>query len=265
MLPLGLGLIPSIILLYPKVKLLKLKSNGIRNPFHAYLLVTALAIWTIDLNSLDFIDTATGKLTHLNNFNQIEETAETQYYALSNFYIDKRNIGNYVFVMPEGKANISSTVDVYLTAPIFENPNDTLKSHVIAWVGEKYSDIIKDNPKNVINNKSYQWILDLGKQDFTKKDIHKAVYFSRVNGMDKDRFEQSIKTSYIYNQGSNSILLAVNEPYENRYKPSIIWTLFWFLIFGLLMFGMIMVPEFDYSKLKDFENKNKHDSSVNVQ
>ncbi|MDB5144643.1 MAG: hypothetical protein JWQ66_3356 [Mucilaginibacter sp.] len=119
--PAGLIFIPLIIWLRPRLKLLKLVAKGRSDPLLGLIILAGIITGVPMLITQAYIVTATGKLTRLDNIRQINNTPETKYYTVKQFYINKTlaHVKN-VFVVT-GKKHTDFDMYIYACVPVFDH------------------------------------------------------------------------------------------------------------------------------------------------
>lgn len=253
-LPFALPWIPVLIWLRPKIRILKLTGGNGNLPF-LYQFVAALAIGIPTIVAQEYIETASGKLTELQNISQIENKEKTKYYTVSDFYIDKLNVGVHNSFDVSGKQNDRFNMQIYIAMPIFETINDTSKKSSIAWYGKEYSESISNRLEEDEKESKYQKFVNESQSDFDNFNTAEFVYFDRIgNTDDRDGLIEASKKSIKYDPNHQTILLPINEPFENRNGNKFEW-IFWALGIGAAIFLiMLMIPKFDEKELKRLES-----------
>jgi len=119
--PFILPWLPVLIFLRPRIKLLNLDTTKNRDLYIVYQFIAVLAIGIPTIITQDYLYTATGKLTELDNISEISKHKETKYYRLKRYYIDKKNIGIYNESLVSGKSNQDLYISSYRVCPILED------------------------------------------------------------------------------------------------------------------------------------------------
>ncbi|MET3979886.1 rhomboid protease GluP [Mucilaginibacter sp. UYP25] len=253
-----------LIFLYPRIKLLSLKTSRDNLPFfYGFIAVVALTIPT--LISQKYIATAVGKLTPLTNIDSIDQKPATKYYTLKKVFVSKKNAKFHVRFETTGKNN--EYLDFYIDAvcPIFSAEKletvsnstnlsfaiDTL--HPKAWLGIEYN-------KSVSNRLSEQEKQSLYKEFATEIDTKFAtdnlddfVYLERAGNNKK-------RGSFIKAIGYNTttiILEAKFEPFESRTGEKLFWIFGSFGIGAAAMFIMIIIPKLDQKNVANYQAPDK--------
>ena len=118
----SLPIIPVLIWLRPRIKLLILKDKKGNLPF-LYQFVAMIAIAIPTVITQDYLVTATGRLTVLQNIDQIKRPL-TKYYGLKKYFIDKQHIAVYQRMATSGKNNEYLDFYIDVACPVLA---DTLK------------------------------------------------------------------------------------------------------------------------------------------
>ncbi len=129
-LPFFLPFIPIFIWLKPKIKLLQLKRTGSRSPDFGYIMIATLAIAAPTIVAMNYIESASGKLTQLNDITDIKKFAATKFYTVKNFYVDKNNVGVYYSSSVSGRYNSELNLHIYVSCPIY-NKTDRNRNEII--------------------------------------------------------------------------------------------------------------------------------------
>ena len=90
--PLFLPWIPVLFWYRRRIKLLKFDTSGNRDPHFFYQFIAVLAIAIPTIIAQEYMVTATGKLTELDNISQIDKLEMTKFYKLKDYFIDKEHI-----------------------------------------------------------------------------------------------------------------------------------------------------------------------------
>lgn len=113
--------LPIFLFLRPRIKLLKLNTTGRRNPIGGYIMVAWATIGAAGCVAQQYIVTATGKLTALDNIYQLNKLPETKYYTVNTFYINK-NLAHVKFrFYVSGKHDESFNMYIYAAVPVFDH------------------------------------------------------------------------------------------------------------------------------------------------
>jgi rhomboid protease GluP len=137
-LPMGLSWIPVILWLRLRIKILNLKTNSGNLP-SLYLFIAVFSVAVPAIIAQEYIDTAAGKLTVLQDIKDIRNIKPTKYYQIRNFFIDKRDVGIHPSFDASGKNNEYFNMHLYVVLPILSDEHDTSGTNCNGWLGIEYS------------------------------------------------------------------------------------------------------------------------------
>lgn len=254
--PLGLPWIPILIWLRPRVKLLNLKrKKGGGDLPSFYVFIAAFAIIVPTLVAQSYVEKASGKLTQLENINQIGQQEPTKYYSLKSFYIDKFNIGIQTAFDVSGKSNEDFNMNLYVALPIFYTQHDTTNSNCFAWYGVKYHKQVSNRLDDNEKQQEYKKFANESQSDFNMKKVSQFIYLERVgNTKDHQGYNDAIKNNKRFKSNSFTILVPVNEAFEARLGSKFGWIFGAFGIGALVWLIMLIIPKFDEEALAKFSN-----------
>jgi rhomboid protease GluP len=253
-LPIALPWIPILIWLRPRIKLLNLKYKSGSNIPLLYQIVAGAAICIPTIISQKYIETASGKLSAVNNVNEITKHASSKYYTIKNFYIDKQHIGVHPAFNISGKHNEHFNMHIYIAVPIFENKSDTSRADCNAWLGTEYYKSISNRLEDNEKEEQYQAFPRESQSNFDTKDVTQFIYLERAgNTDDGDGLKEAVKTQTKFKASADNIFLPVNEPYEARNGSKFEWIFGSFGIAGGIFFIMLLFPKFDEVEMERFQ------------
>jgi len=255
--PLALPWIPILIWLRPRIKLLYLKVKKKKgDSVGLYIAIAGFAIAIPTIVAQAYLETATGKLTKLDNISQIEKQEATKYYVLKDFYVDKSHIGVRSKFVVSGKSSQYFDMYLYVVLPILTSPDDTLHSNCVAWYGMKYHKEISNRLSQTEKEERFQQFANESQTDFDKKDANQFVYFDRIgNTDDHEEYISAIKKNKSYSNTSTIVLMPVNELFESRNGNKLAWIFGSFGIGAFVWLMMIIFPRLDETALEKFKSK----------
>ena len=119
--PVVLPLIPVLIWLRPRIKLLNLKKSGKSDPVAGILYLNWISI-AIPLSIAQFyLVTATGKLTTLNKISEINYSPPTKYYSVKQFYGNQNMAHIKIVYNVSGKNRSDFNMNIYVVVPVFDH------------------------------------------------------------------------------------------------------------------------------------------------
>jgi rhomboid protease GluP len=251
-LPFGLPFIPILIWLRPRIKLLHFKND---NASFGYQFLACIAIAIPTIIAQEYLVTATGKLTQLDNIAQILQHDKTKYYSLKNYYIDKQHIAVQNTASVTGKHNKDFNMLIYVTMPVLESENDTLKSDNKFWLGKKYHERISNRLSDQEKDDKYKVFAEQSQKEFDETNFEKFTYLEVIgNTEDHDEFNNAIKKIGQNPTADNIVFEAKTEPFEARNGNKLPW-IFGSLGIGLLAyFIFLLFPTLEERELQKFKS-----------
>ena len=226
-----------IILLRPKAKLLALK-DSLPDFIIILMLITMLAP-TIFLQF--YIVTATGKLTILNNISEKSSTKSSKYYIIKNHFINKRYTSFKSVIKISGKYNRDYYMYLYCALPILKNNADTNQSMYENWYCIKYYERISNKLSTEIKKQKFDRFIERSFVEFDSLNVNDFIYLNRIGQVfDKNGYIQAIENNEKFTALHPTILLPINEPFEQRNGTKLYWFLGTFIALNLSLIVFII-------------------------
>jgi membrane associated rhomboid family serine protease len=258
--PMALPWIPIWIRLQPRIKLLNLKQKK-GNLRSLYIIMAGIAIVIPTLIAQSYLDTASGKLSQLDNINMIEKQAATKYYTLKKFHIDKSHISVQSTFEITGKNSQYFGMNLFVVMPIFLSAKDTLNENCLAWYGLKYHDQISNDITRQEKEDRFQHFANASQRDFESKNLSSFIYLERLGYSDDyEQYVTAIKKNKTFSTNSTTFLVGINEPFEARNGNKLGWIFGAFAIGGAVWLIMILIPRFDKAAPGQFQTVPTEDS-----
>ena len=138
---------------------------------------------------------------------------------------------------------------------VFENEKDTVKKTCFAWYGKEYSESISNQLDEAKKEEKYKKFADQSEIDFENLDPTEFVYLDRIgNTDDRDGLIEATKRSLKFDPDHQTILLPVNEAFENRNGNKFGWIFGSFGIGAAVFLIMLLIPKVDEKELKKLES-----------
>jgi len=241
--------------LRPRVKLLSLKTKKDNLPF-LYYFVAAGAIAIATISTQEYLLTATGELTSLQNIEQLNTSHLTKYYHLQKHFIDKQHITVHYRTEVSGRSSEHLTFFIDVACPILSD-SISKNSIPVAWLGTEYSKTISNN-LNLEEKKSYsKEFTQEANEKFKNQDLNYFTYLDRVGYTSKQRgFIAGIKTSNMYNGGDPVIMEAKTTSFEDRNGDKLQWIFYSFGIGAGIWLIMIAIPKLNLAALKNYDYRS---------
>ena len=252
-LPLALPWIPILFYIKPKLKLLKLTTKGGHSWMGFYLVMLWIILFVPATIAQHYIQTATGKLTQLQNITEIDSLPKTKYYTVKEFYIEKKNIGTHTSFEVTGKHNENFNINIYVAVPMYRNYVDT--THVISWLGLTYSKRIGNNLEQKEKEDAYEAFAEESQKEFDDVDLNAFVYLSRVpNSDEREGLNEALKKSSMYKSTNTAhFFLSVNELFKKRNGSKGIFLTVTSILGAVIWLLTILTTEFDKKALQLYE------------
>lgn len=119
-LPIALPIIPLVLWLRPRVKLLNLKRKRGKDLVDLYLAIAWISIFIPTAIAQEYMITATGKLTVLQDITELNDHPLTKYYTLDHHYIDKNHVAVYKTANVSGRNNEYLNLSIYVACPVLD-------------------------------------------------------------------------------------------------------------------------------------------------
>ncbi len=253
--PLALLWLPMLLWLRPKLEILNLeRERGSLISFYLLICWFAIAIPTIIARK--YIETASGELSEIHTVNEIGNQSKTKYYQISKYYIDKVNIGVNTTFDVSGKYSNDFNMHIYIAMPIFEKAADTLKPTCFAWYGKEYYKRISNRLEESEKEDKYQEFANESQIDFDNFNPAQFIYLDRIgNSGDREGLLEAAKKSRKFSKDYQTILLPINESFENRNGNKLTWVFGSFGIGAIIWLIMILMSKIDTKELKKTESE----------
>jgi membrane associated rhomboid family serine protease len=179
-LPIGLGLILAVVLIAPRLRVLKLKATGNRSPVLYYLVAAAAVLITPAGCTQTYVATASGKLTKVESASAIPSAPRTKYYAAGQVCIDRRKPVVQRVNETSGRSNQYLDFNLYVLVPVCNTDQQP------AWIGFKYTDSTDNTASQAVKEANYREFLQKSQAQFDAFDPRRIRYLESL-GRTKDR------------------------------------------------------------------------------
>ena len=251
-LPFGLPWIPILIWLRPRIKLLSLKND---NASFGYQFIASLAIAMPTIIAQEYLVTATGKLTEIDNISQIVKSEKTKYYSIRNYFIDKQHIAVQSTATVTGKNSENFNMLIYVAMPILENNADTLKPEQKYWLGKEYMERISNGLSDKEKEDKYKVFAEKCQKEFEATDFNKFTYLEVIgNTDDHDEYNNALKKINQKSLADNIVFEAKADPFEARNGKKLAWIFGSLAIGALVFFIFLLFSKFQQAELEKFKS-----------
>ncbi|WP_082001799.1 rhomboid family intramembrane serine protease [Flavobacterium sp. KMS] len=254
--PLMFPVIPIIFYLHKRLSILNLKAKNGKTYTDFYIFILWLSISVPTIIAQDYLKTATGKLTQVENVSAISKQEQTKYYKIDRLFIDKSKACSHTLFELSGKNDINFNMYIYVVVPVFDKKYDASNATSCKyWLGVRYHNQVSNNLSQSRKESEYQTFANFSETEFNKTDLNDFVYLERVGNSDSgDGYKEALKNSTKLNTTDSTIFIASKEPFENRNGNSFLWficTLLGGIVISLIA---ILIPKFNPRELKNLES-----------
>ncbi len=258
--PAAFSFLPTFLII-KRIKLLNLNaSNG------SWLYFIWVIVWVSflmpALGSNSFLGSYGGKLTTLDSITQINTSANTKFYKVNHFFVDKDQATSYT--TPQwlsSRANSSLYYSVFYAIPLLNSSADTSMHVCRAFLGIRYESekIDQENfPKLNENERNKLWdkFLAHSDSDFKQRNFSTFVYLEKLGVTDDhSNYSKAANSSIFSNGAEQPILIPNNTMFEDRNKASgYTWYLLFFCLSFIVNLSLIFSLKFDEYNLKEFKS-----------
>lgn len=245
--PILLPIIPVFVFTRKQIKILK--KGGYRN-MRLAVQFNACSTMFIPLTiAQSYMVTATGKLTSLNDIQNINSSKPTKYYSLRHYYVDKNRAGEYSVSSGSGKY-----YSIYFVLPIWPDIKDTSSPSCNAWLAVSYFKRISNRISQEKKDAEYKQFVYTSSEDFKTKNVQDFSYLERLGSTVESKYYKSaINNSRIFDEGHKTILLPAHNSFESRNGNKLLWLII--SIIGGTMFQVLilLLPEVDENQLQIYQ------------
>lgn len=250
-LPLSLPWIPILIWLRPRINLLRFKNE---NGNFAHQMLIWLATAAPAIVAQEYMTTATGELTALETIAQFDHDAQTRYYTLKRFYVDKTNAGVKKTVSVTGKRKNDLNLLIYIAMPVLTVVSDTANVECSYFIGKKYIKTVRNNLSEEEEEAAFETFEAQSQLDFDTCNFQQFVYLEKMGYSDDlEKFDQALRKSKYVRYKDPIVFTARQEPFENRNGNSLFWMFLLFGIGALVHLLILLFSKFDETKLAAFK------------
>jgi len=252
-LPFCLPAIPVFIWLWPRIKIMPLKTKKDNGQF-GYFFIACLAIGIPTIVLQEYLQVASGKLTEISNISQIHQRPLTKYYTVKDHFIDKLHAAVHRKAEASGKNNEHLTFYLYVACPILSKAPRTVADTSFrtpdAWLGILYSKGMSNNSSDEEKEAAYKKLGEEADEDFRKHNFDEFVYLDHIRNNDNRKgYYKAIQSKYSINNAEPLVLEARNEPFENRMGGKLGWVFKSFGIGAAIWFILLTFPKIDKKQI----------------
>ena len=247
--------------LRPRIRLLDLDGTNGRLWLAVYPVVAGLGIFLSMWLCLGYIESTAGHERTLARVGEINQPPSVQFYQLPAYRLDSQHLVRHTTLLQvaEGRARHKVWKASHCIAmPILDVAADTTDSVCAAWLCRTYlKDIASELPMDVVDT----LVAELERNSiarFMRYATGDFVFLERVTiPKETAGLETAIGHSTRYPAQRHALLQGVSKPLDWRKRQAIIEVLVLWILTGLVVLGMVMLPDWNAAELKRFLERRK--------
>jgi len=258
--PLALPILPLLLWFRKRTKIIALGKRN-NDPRFGLQIIAWLTISISLFVAQSFMETATGKLTLLQNIEQITKQPITKYYSLKQYYLEKNKFAVNASSLVSGKNSQDLNFYMHLLVPIRIANYDTT-ANVKAWYGMKFVKTISNNASVDEKQTAWEQFIKQSQSDFEASNLNNFDYFENLGvNDDRTKYEQALRRSDIEPGNTCLILLPKQGVFEERNGNKLLWIFGSLAIGSIVFFIVLLLLKIDETELDKFNvgSPNKED------
>lgn len=264
-LPMALSWAPILIWLRPRIKLLRFETD---KGLFAFYLFTWMAIMAPTLIAQEYLQTATGKLTALENISQFDKKTSTRYYTIQQYFIDKAHMRVRFNTTTSGRYNNNLNFTLYVAVPILDSEADTSKGNPVYWLCKIYSKTISNNLSGQKKTERYKEFMEKAQLEIDTTNFARFTYLEKTGNSElHDQFNETIRNSDFAVDHDVIAFTAESGAYTNRGDKKL-WAILIATVIGcIVVFIPVLTVSLSRGKAEKFDagvpnRDNDNDSSA---
>ncbi len=253
--PVGLAFACVILFIRRRVHLLKLDADNGRIRGLYYMVASAVIV-APSIIMINYLDTATGKLSVLDDPRQIVNSKASKYYDLDGYVLDKGRIGIQTSKSYSGKRNQYVNHDIYIAIPVTSSLGDTV-SPLSVFIGKKYHQQLSSKLSDEMQRIKWESFWDESFEKFDK-DLIRFDYLKRMGNTEtRDELMVAAAECNEYNlQRPFVILEPMMGPFNKRNGNKLGYFFLALAIGTIVWFLFVSIPGIHMAKVKKFASGN---------
>jgi rhomboid protease GluP len=244
-LPAGLAWILVIVLIQPRLRVLKFRDKRGNLPFLYHL--GALAVVAVPaMIAQGYVRTASGDLTHVEDADLIATNPGSKFYTADHLCMHLIRPVSKPFVTASGRHNETLNFDLYVIAHICSNRGPYVHEDRV-WIGSHYHRGIANNLPDSAKDETFKSFVRESLDAFNAEDPQQYRYLENLgHNLDRKRFEKTLQ-QYAYSVSAPVILIGHTEAFNDRTGSRLKWALIAFCCLSLIWLCLVMIPALDRS------------------
>ncbi len=199
-LPIISTLIPLLIWLYPRLKLLRYKEKFIRKGSGATFIITILFIASAIPSGLvqNYFRATSVRIKRVSSVSDINTTIPSRFYITDTCSLSTSKPSVYSRSYQKDKKQTAVVINLYFVRELCSNPTDSSKNSNSYWLGKEYSITLSNEISNERKQELYSTFYSESSTDFYNIAIKDIKCFERVNNSTLDYYQKAIILSNTY-------------------------------------------------------------------
>jgi hypothetical protein len=246
--------------LHPRIRLLELAPGGEdlwRGFFH--LVVVAGLCLSVVL-CLRVAQSSMGTVVKLNHASDGTKAPRVQYYELANSYLDTNHVVDFdrLTIESSGRSGTRYWVSrFYFAMPILDVARDTIDSICHAWLCKDYEEQFPYSHERAVDNSVERFRRD-ARARFGRHVKGKLLAFEAVgNDAGARWFDFALEKSTHYRSDKHLLLRGLAETVNRQNNKLMVEVLVYWVFGGLVVLGMVMLPDWNPKEVKRFLERKK--------
>ncbi len=236
--PMALPWVPLYFLMLPRFNLLQPR-NARANLNFPLSLFSWIVIFIATVLALSYLHKSTGKMEHLQSISEFEKKGSPQYCTLQNAFIWKKKIGHSNRIEISNKGGTLNFY-TYLTLPIFEKIEDTIKEDCTYWLAVEYHQSTSNRASQENKAKALITLHENVNRDLLETNFNQFEYLELLGNNElRKQSDNAIRQSILVRYKEPMFFKASKEPFEKRFGNIVLWFFITIIIGGLLIWTII--------------------------
>ena len=223
-LPISLSWLPVLLWLRHRIRLLKWGTRD--DPFlgcvGAWILISVPT-----MIAQQYVETAAGKITRMEQISQIDARPPTRFYAVHDAIVDKAHAHRWTHTSTSGRYSENWDMSVYYVMPLLDSRGAISLAKRSVWLGTRYRHQISNRLSPEEKHVQLDSFVQRSAQAFAKDDFKGISYFSVAgNNGDTKRFVSAINLGGAPKSRDEIVILESHyEAFEARGGHKLTWLL----------------------------------------
>lgn len=190
-----------------------------------------------------YLKKISGKLSQLNDINEISRAEYTTDYTLKRHYVHERGIGVYLLANRSGRYNGNYNMYIHVVLPIFTDTKDTVGLNAAAWLGMSYHKSISSKLSQEEKGLAFKSFYEETMIAVEHESFNSFSYLERpAYNWNSERFNKALVNSPYYQFKNQVILEGVKSPFKSRLNASYRFMTVSFLTGSFIWLMLILIP-----------------------